>query len=160
MRTMLSELMTVTLGDIGSIAAAAIALLALFHSIFTGRRAGDANLRAINAELRAEEALQVAKNVAQIENSRHLRETSRLEGEKLAALWIQEIRQKQRPGLMIKGDVFRLQKPASTDAELEAFKILQSKQTELSLTNVSLNQTRGTVHVMGFTYPDQDEPKT
>jgi hypothetical protein len=141
----------VSLGDVGSIVSAAVAVVALLHGLVTRKRAGEARLMAKNADLRAEEALRVAKDVAQIEKARHLRETTRLEGEKIVALGSRMCCESRSRDSSCRASILPWRTPFSSEADLEAFKILQGRQAELSLAYVRLDESTRIMRVGGLT---------
>lgn len=144
------------LGDWGSFLGGCAGVAALALSLWNRRKAGEAALRALNAEERAEEALQIAKKLVVIEEDRHQRETSFREGEELALRWVQQIQKRQKPGFRVADGQFSIAFPVNTAAEFEALKILKRKQRELSVSTVTYHEDRREVVVSGVTYPSPE----
>jgi hypothetical protein len=121
-------------GDWGTICSAAVAVAALVHSIWTRRRTSQAALAAANAEIRAEEALLVAKEVAERDHARFVDEQAELDAPQIADRWIGEIQQKW--GERSHSDHFVLSKQVVTPAERRAVEIVRRYKESLYILEI------------------------
>jgi hypothetical protein len=123
-----------TAGDWGSIVSASVAAVALLHSFWAGRRAGRAALQAANAELRADEALTLAKDMAERDRARFTAEEAELEAPQIADRWIGELQQKW--GERSHSDHFVLTKQIATPSDRKALEIVRSRKESLYIVEI------------------------
>jgi hypothetical protein len=121
-------------GDWGSIVSAVAAAAALFYSLWSNRKSSQAALRAANAELRADEALALAKGMAERDRARFAGEEAELEAPHIADRWIGEIKQKWGEGSPSDHSVLTM--PVATRAERRALEIVRSRQESLHIVGI------------------------
>lgn len=117
-----------------ALVSALVGLLSLLYSWWNGRRTGDAFLRATNADLRAEEALQVAKAIAERDRERYEIEKADLDAPEIVDRWVREIGyqwiSRSRNG------TYKISKTVKTPAERRAIEILRGSQETLNLIGI------------------------
>ena len=121
-------------GDWGSIVSAAVAVAALFYSLWSNRKSGQAALRAASAELRADEALAVAKELAERDRARFAGEEAQLEAPGIADRWIDAIKQKWGEPSLSDHSVLTMQ--VATHSDRRALDIVRSWKESLHIVEI------------------------
>jgi hypothetical protein len=112
----------------------AVAAGALFHTFWNGRRTSEASLRAVNADNRAEEALQIAKVLEERDRQRFEREKADMDAPQIAERWVSEMHYKW--GAHSRHGQYDLTKEVKTPAERRAVEILRENEKFLHVIGI------------------------
>ena len=127
---------------------AAVAAVALFHTLWNGRRTSEASLRAINADNRAEEALGIAKALEERDRQRFENEKATMDAPQIADRWVSEI---QFQWSMHHGqEAYDLSKEVKTPAERNAVEILRANKDSLHLIAINYNPEKQSCTISGW----------
>jgi len=126
----------------------AVAATSLFYTWWKNRATSESNLRIINAEIRAEEALQIAKAIDERDRLKFEREKAEIDAPQIADRWATEIGfcWKDRT----KNGVYELTKPVKSLAERQAVEILRNSQDSLNLLGVLFNEDTQVCTISGW----------
>jgi len=129
---------------------AAVAVASFLYSLWNGRRTSDASLRARNADLRAEEALQVAKAIEERDRQRYDDEKADIDAPQIDDRWATEIgflwSARSRNG------TYEISKTVKMPAERRAVEILRASKETLNLIGITYDASREVCTISGWNF--------